>query len=40
MFVRTIRTFLVNLKRHHADLYQALDKQQPDIKRRTTAGLP
>ncbi len=24
LFVRTIRTFLVNLKRHHADLYQAL----------------
>jgi IS5 family transposase len=25
LFVRTIRKFLVNLKRHHADLYQALD---------------
>ena len=24
LFVRTIRKFLVNLKRHHADLYQAL----------------
>ena len=24
LFVRTIRTFLVNLKRHHADLYQSL----------------
>jgi len=24
LFVRTIRTFLVNLKRHHADLYQDL----------------
>ena len=24
LFVRTIRKFLVNLKRHHADRYQAL----------------
>ena len=24
LFVRTIRTFLVNLRRHHADLYQSL----------------
>ena len=26
LFVKTIRKFLVNLKRHHADLYQTLDE--------------
>ena len=30
LFVKTIKKFLVNLKRHHKDLYEALDKTIPD----------
>jgi len=30
LFVKTIKKFLVNLKRHHKDLYEALDKAFPD----------
>ena len=30
LFVKTIRKFLVNLKRHHKDLYEALDKALAD----------
>lgn len=30
LFVKTIKKFLVNLKRHHKDLYEALDKSVTD----------
>jgi hypothetical protein len=40
LFVKTIRKFLVNLKRHHADLYQALGDLAIRYEEKTMASLP